>query len=843
MFASTSTAFASDNTDNGMEDNKNDDLLDLLGEIDAEIEGEFSDEFTLKSDIQVQIAHEITVRGASSGNEKLVQRSIDFLVGDDYASAAFRFCVKHELYHHQHVRATALKIKEEIEKMPEDARPAVGGAAAKRRRREGVPEKRKKTAQERYEVVREYLNETKFVKAGEELSRLVEEFQDHQLNSDEHIEQDKEDVAVGGPLNRLVEVMKRAKRLINDEQKQRDENEKLVSLGEQLKKKMEKKRETIAQSEEGFRELLRQTYETPKSERLERVGRLPPLAKMDVKVDGKMKEMLVFQDQDAQTAVFEWCVYNGIREPEKMVDVLRNLLKLTGEERWRSVNERNAQGYVDAYYGKKTSNVEEALKMWADGTDKFGIISGSKLLELAAQYKEKIADSGEVALELEYEKTVKLLRRNVEYFTASVDFETAMKKDECKNAILFSQTMIKIDRKRPVTALQKLFAAKCKLRLKKFDESATDAFSILSRIKTTGDWKATDIKYLTVYIGGMSAMKLGDSERALKFYAVCVRNDPDFSLCKDIYKNLNSIKKSMKIVDDKLNDKHPRPALEAMDAVEIAAKSLGFHGVKSFENDMNVRKCRAAVFKRQLNDAYDYCQNASDYFGVKAKMIESDPLTGSEDGAEALLEEKVTAEDMLKYAEALRATAELYVADENPKEAKSLAEQALEICRANAGQSSSSRSLKENLESFVRETHNLVRQYENNRDYAKILGVPPNLNELTKERQCDFIKKSFKKLALKWHPDKHETNARKKRAARKLNDAAEARDELNDRANCEAGSVNRERARAEKAKEEERNRQNWARGGGGGGYHWGGHQHQYQRQRRGGGPGGGHWEF
>ena len=225
-------------------------------------------------------------------------------------------------------------------------------------------------------------------------------------------------------------------------------------------------------------------------------------------------------------------------------------------------------------------------------------------------------------------------------------------------------------------------------------------------------------------------------------------------------------------------------------------------------------------------------------------MIESDPLTGSEDGAEALLEEKVTAEDMLKYAEALRATAELYVADENPKEAKSLAEQALEICRANAGQSSSSRSLKENLESFVRETHNLVRQYEHNRDYVQILGAPPNLNELTKERQCDFIKKSFKKLALKWHPDKHETDARKKRAARKLNDAAEARDELNDRANCGgAGSVNRERARAEKAKEEERNRQNWARGGGGGGHHWGGHQHQYQRQRRGGGPGGGHWEF
>ena len=177
--------------------------------------------------------------------------------------------------------------------MPEEERPTIGSSSSgRRRRREGVPERRKKTAQERYDAVREYLNETKIVKAGEELSRLVEEFQDHQLNSDEHIEQDKEDLAVGGPLNRLVEVMKRAKRFIKDEEKQRDENEKLAKLGEQLRKKMEKKREIIVQSEEGFKELLRETYELPKKERLERVGRLPPVAKMDVKIDGKKKEIL-----------------------------------------------------------------------------------------------------------------------------------------------------------------------------------------------------------------------------------------------------------------------------------------------------------------------------------------------------------------------------------------------------------------------------------------------------------------------------------------------------------------------------------------------------------------------
>ena len=69
MFSSTSTAFASD-TDNTSVEDKNDEYLDLLGEIDAEIEGEFSDEFTIKSDIQVQIAHEITVRAAAFGERE-----------------------------------------------------------------------------------------------------------------------------------------------------------------------------------------------------------------------------------------------------------------------------------------------------------------------------------------------------------------------------------------------------------------------------------------------------------------------------------------------------------------------------------------------------------------------------------------------------------------------------------------------------------------------------------------------------------------------------------------------------------------------------------------------------
>ena len=56
-------------------------------------------------------------------------------------------------------------------------------------------------------------------------------------------------------------------------------------------------------------------------------------------------------------------------------------------------------------------------------------------------------------------------------------------------------------------------------------------------------------------------------------------------------------------------------------------------------------------------------------------------------------------------------------------------------------------------------------------------------NELTKERRCDFIKKAYKKAALKWHPDKA-IEAGKLRAARKMNEMTEARDHVNVKLGC-----------------------------------------------------------
>ena len=62
------------------------------------------------------------------------------------------------------------------------------------------------------------------------------------------------------------------------------------------------------------------------------------------------------------------------------------------------------------------------------------------------------------------------------------------------------------------------------------------------------------------------------------------------------------------------------------------------------------------------------------------------------------------------------------------------------------------------------------------KDYYSILGVDKNASE-------DEIKKAFRKLSLKWHPDKHvnDSEADKKAAEEKFKDIAEAYGVLSDK--------------------------------------------------------------
>jgi hypothetical protein len=68
------------------------------------------------------------------------------------------------------------------------------------------------------------------------------------------------------------------------------------------------------------------------------------------------------------------------------------------------------------------------------------------------------------------------------------------------------------------------------------------------------------------------------------------------------------------------------------------------------------------------------------------------------------------------------------------------------------------------------------------RDHAKILQLPIDLDQRSKDIKCAWLKKQFKTLVRQYHPDKYKGN--KKRAARKFKEVKEAKEIISNAWDC-----------------------------------------------------------
>jgi len=68
------------------------------------------------------------------------------------------------------------------------------------------------------------------------------------------------------------------------------------------------------------------------------------------------------------------------------------------------------------------------------------------------------------------------------------------------------------------------------------------------------------------------------------------------------------------------------------------------------------------------------------------------------------------------------------------------------------------------------------------RDHAKILQLPIDLEQRSKEVKCAWLKKQFKTLVRHYHPDKYKGN--KKRAARKFQEVKDSKDVISKAWDC-----------------------------------------------------------
>ena len=381
-------------------------------------------------------------------------------------------------------------------------------------------------------------------------------------------------------------------------------------------------------------------------------------------------------------------------------------------------------------------------------------------------------------------------------------------------------------------ALRKLALARAHFKLGQYAAAERNADRAIAAGRTSGDWRRGQTRALAVSLGAASAIRRGDADAALRVIAVAMRADPETPLFKRTYKGIKAAHKLMADADMKLDRGESRLA---MDVAEDAAAAL--RGIGGREEDggamfaeVDARRCRAHAQMRAFEAALGACARAAAAVGCSEL-----PSDASEADAKAA-ERKCAGADSRSYARVLMARAEVHLRDTYPEGALSDLRTAQERIQPTASRGSSEAGrLLRSIEEKLREAEEEKNKHDNNRDHNKMLDLPENLGELPKDRRCEFIKKAYKKAALKWHPDKA-AEAGKMRAARKMNEMTEARDHVNERMGCT---------------QPKRDPNEHHHHGHGGGHH--DHfermrrahfQQQQQRRQRGRGGGGfSHWEF
>lgn len=278
---------------------------------------------------------------------------------------------------------------------------------------------------------------------------------------------------------------------------------------------------------------------------------------------------------------------------------------------------------------------------------------------------------------------------------------------------------------------------------KEFLKMRADAFEKVGEIRraihdyrTIAKLSVDAATYLTI---ARMYYKLGEIEESLNNVRECLKLDPDHNACMELYKptkKLNNHIQSM-LTSKKSSSDSDTCVSQGKSALKILEKS-------------RVSSQLALIYS--IQSVMCHClSRASDTSGEGLKICD-DAIENSRDGGiEGIAIEK---SDLLCDKADLLAENGDYV-------------QALQAFQQSHKLKQTRRS-SEGIERMSR-----AQKQKKKRDYYKILGVRRNAD-------TNEISKAYRKLAAKWHPDRHQTEEAKKSAQAKFMDIADAKAVLSD---------------------------------------------------------------
>lgn len=255
---------------------------------------------------------------------------------------------------------------------------------------------------------------------------------------------------------------------------------------------------------------------------------------------------------------------------------------------------------------------------------------------------------------------------------------------------------------------------------------------------------------------------LGNLEDALTDIRECLKLDQDHKQCKPLYSKMKKLNKQLQAAEKFIQQQQYDEAVSKFEAAKKTEPSAYQHLIH-----INARICHCKRMSEKTDEAIKIC----------SEIIEREPMN----------------------IDALIDRAEAYIQAE-------FYEKAIEDYQK-ANEHDDSQRVQDGLQ----RAEKLLKQSKK-RDYYKILGVKRNA------KKKDILK-AYRKLAMEWHPDKHE-GENKELAEKKFMDIADAKEVLTDPEKRQMFDRGEDPLDPE---EQQRQQQNWGQpfgfnpfGGGGG---------------------------
>ena len=309
-----------------------------------------------------------------------------------------------------------------------------------------------------------------------------------------------------------------------------------------------------------------------------------------------------------------------------------------------------------------------------------------------------------------------------------------------------------------------LIEARCYEMLGDHKSALSSAGRLIQKAASYTPWIDDSPRMIAVTLGANAAMQLGLSDNALSFYQTVLKFDPEQAKTRKQYRGLKKVVKLMGKADEQIEKGYNKVASEHVEDCLVAMRGLDVDS-PLFRSKIQLKQCTILSGMGQYEEALTNCDSA-------VEQREGNDFVSDESKKEAYL---VRGEALLldmDYDEAVqdfRAAFELVPEDqEHMQEKRELQYKLQQTQKQQELWNGGVKDFRYNEETGYPDGR------PPQRDHAKILQLPIDLEEQSKEIKCAWLKKQFKKLVRKYHPDKYKGN--KKRAARKFKEVKEAKE-------------------------------------------------------------------